>query len=137
LQGPSGRIQRTAIRDTVLARGGGPDGSSPVLVPKGTIVAINDFPKFHDPEVCGEDAGVFRPSRFEGNVLTWEFVPFFGGSRVCPAQQQVITQAIYLLVRMVRESEAVENRDPFMEYVEQIKMLCESRNGVKVALHPA
>jgi len=137
LQGPSGRIQRTAIRDTVLARGGGPDGSSPVLVPKGTIVAINDFPKFHDPEVWGEDAEVFRPSRFEGNVLTWEFVPFFGWSRVCPAQQQVITQAIYLLVRMVREFETVENRDPCMEYVEQIKMLCESRNGVKVALHPA
>jgi hypothetical protein len=43
----------------------------------------------------------------------------------------------YLLVRMVREPETVENRDPCMEYVEQIKMLCESRNGVKVALHPA
>lgn len=100
-------------------------------------MAINDFPKFRDPEVWGEDAGVFRPSRFEGNVLTWEFVPFFGGSRVCPAQQQVITQAIYLLVRMVREFEMVENRDPCMEYVEQIKMLCESRNGVKADLHPA
>jgi len=38
---------------------------------------------------------------------------------------------------MVREFEMVENRDPCMEYVEQIKMLCESRNGVKADLHPA
>jgi hypothetical protein len=38
---------------------------------------------------------------------------------------------------MVREFEMVENRDPCMEYDEQIEMLCESRNGVKVALHPA
>jgi hypothetical protein len=40
-------------------------------------VAIHDFPKFHDPEVWGADAEVFRPSRFEGKVLTWEFVQFW------------------------------------------------------------
>jgi cytochrome P450 monooxygenase len=137
LQGPSGRIARTAVRDNVLPRGGGPDGSSPVFVPKGTVVALNNFPKFHDPAIWGEDVKKFRPSRFEGKTYTWEFAPFYGGPRICPAQQHVITQAVYFLVRMTREFEMIENRDECLEYVELIKMLCESRNGVKVALHPA
>lgn len=137
LQGPSGRTQRVAVRDTVLPCGGGPDGSSPVFVPKGTIVALNNFPNYHDKEFWGDDVEEFKPSRFEGMKYTWEFTPFMGGPRICPANQQVITQAVYLLVRLVREFETIENRDECIEYVEMIKMLCESRNGVKVALYPA
>jgi cytochrome P450 monooxygenase len=137
LQGPSGRIARTAVRDTVLPRGGGPDGSAPVFVPKGTIVALNNFPLFHDRASWGDDVEEFRPSRFVGKTYTWEFAPFLGGPRICPAQQQVITQAVYLLVRMAQEFETIENGDPCPEYVELIKMLCESRNGVKVALLPS
>ena len=136
LQGPSGRFQRIAIRDTKLPRGGGPDGSFPVFVPKGTLVVVNNFPIFHDPGVWGDDVEEFRPSRFEGKVLTWEFTPFFGGPRICPAQQQVLTQGMYLLIRLVLEFEAMENRDPCLEYVELIKMLCESKNGVQVAFPP-
>jgi cytochrome P450 len=137
LQGPSGRIARTAVRDTVLPRGGGPDGSAPVFVPKGTIVALNNFSHFHDRAFWGDDDEEFRPSRFVGKTYTWEFAPFLGGPRICPAQQQVITQAVYLLVRMAQEFVTIENRDPCPEYVELIKMLCERRNGVKVALHPS
>ena len=53
---------------------------------------------------------------------------------MCPAQHQVLTQAVYLLVRMVREFERIENRDPCEDYVERTKMLTESANGIKVAL---
>lgn len=137
LQGPSGRFQRLAIRDTKLPKGGGPNGSFPVLVPKGSLVVVNNFPIFHDPEIWGDDVEEFRPSRFEGKVLTWEFTPFFGGPRICPAQQQVLTQGMYLLIRLVLEFEVMENRDPCLEYVELIKMLCESKNGVQVAFPPA
>ncbi|KAK5997697.1 Cytochrome P450 monooxygenase iccC [Cladobotryum mycophilum] len=135
LQGPSGIAQRVAIQDTILPRGGGPDGSSPVFVPKGTKVALNTFVGFHDPKIWGEDVESFRPNRFEGKVLKFEFVPFLAGPRICPAQQQVITQGVYLLLRLTREFETMENMDPYLEYVELIKMLCESRNGVKVAFH--
>lgn len=138
LQGPSGRVQRTAIRDTVLPHGGGPDGSSPVFVPRGTVVAVNVYPKYHDREFWGEDVEAYRPSRFEDTkISTWDFTPFLGGPRRCPAQEMVITQGVYLLVAMVREFETIENRDECLEYVERIKMLCESRNGVQVALHPS
>ena len=137
LQGPAGRNQRLAIRDTTLPRGGGPDGAFPVFVPKGTIVATNSFPGSRNQEVWGEDVETFRPSRFEGRTIGWEFTPFFGGPRICPAQQQVITQGTYLLLRLVQEFKAIENRDECLEYVEFYRMLGQSRNGVKVALHPS
>jgi cytochrome P450 len=72
-------------------------------VPKGTIVALNNFPHFHDGAFWGDDVEELRPSRFVGKTYTWEFAAFLGGPRICPSQQQVITQAMYLLVRMAQE----------------------------------
>lgn len=135
IHGSAGRLSRTAIRDTVIPRGGGPDGMSPVLVPKGQRVMLELYAKLNDPVVWGDDAHEFRPSRFEGRRLNWDFVAFSGGPRICPAQQQAITQAIYLLVRLVREFELLENRDPCLEYVEGVSLVSESKNGVQVALH--
>lgn len=66
--------------------------------------------------------------------MGWEFTPFLGGPRICPAQQQVLTQSVYLLVRMTRRFARIENRDTALEYVEMVRMTTESRNGVKVAL---
>jgi hypothetical protein len=59
---------------------------------------------------------------------------FFSGPRTFPAQQQVFTQAIYLLVRMSREFLRIENRDPVIEYVERYRVVTKSVNGVRVAL---
>ncbi|KAG5987136.1 hypothetical protein E4U43_005223 [Claviceps pusilla] len=134
VHGSSGRLSRTAVRDTVIPRGGGPDGTSPVLVPKGRRVMLDMYSKLHDPRVWGDDADVFRPSRFEGRRLAWDFVAFSGGPRICPAQQQCITQSIYLLVRLVREFPVMENRDPCLEFVEAASLVSESRNGVLVGL---
>ncbi|KAK2606257.1 hypothetical protein QQS21_003305 [Conoideocrella luteorostrata] len=115
LHGSSSRLVRTATNDTVLPCGGGPDGSHPVFVPKGTQVSLDLLSHLNDAEVWGNDVEAFRPSRFEGRVTKWEFVPFSGGPRICPAQQQVITQSVYLLVRMVREFETIQNRDPCLD----------------------
>lgn len=136
LQGPSGRIARTAIQDIMLPRGGGPDGTAPVFVQKGTIVALNTYAPNHWKDTWGEDVEEFRPKRWIGSRHTWDWTPFFGGPRICPAQQQVLTQAVYLLVRMASTFERIENRDLSLEYVELTKMLTESRNGAKVALYP-
>ena len=137
LHSPSNQSRRIAVCDTVLPRGGGPDGSSPAFVSQGTMVYLNNFPTMRDPDIWGEDVEAFRPTRFEGKLLGWEFTPFLGGPRICPANQQVISQSIYLLVRLVREFESIENRDECLEFVEGIRMLFESRNGCKIALHPA
>jgi hypothetical protein len=133
LQGPSGRVQRRAINDNILPIGGGPDGKAPVYVEKGTIVAMNLWGLHHDKDIWGEDANEFKPDRWVGKRTKWDFVPFLGGPRICPAQQQVYTHTTYLLVRLTQEFQAIENRDPVLEYVELVKMTTESRNGVKVA----
>ncbi|TVY84310.1 Cytochrome P450 monooxygenase lepH [Lachnellula suecica] len=136
LQGPSGRVQRIAKRNTILPVGGGPDGKAPVFVKNGTIVAINIWGLHHDKDIWGDDANDFKPERWVGKRPLWEFVPFIGGPRICPAQQQVLTQSIYLLVRLTRNFARIENRDTILGYVERVRMLTESRNGVQVALFP-
>ena len=137
LQGPSGRVLRTALRNTILPVGGGPDGQSPIFVEQGVVVALHLWGLHHDRDIWGDDVNEFRPQRWVDKRPMWEFVPFLGGPRICPAQQQVLTQAVYVLVRLVREFPSIENRDSTQEYVEFMKMTVESRNGVKIALLPA
>ena len=137
LQGPSGRVLRTALHNTILPIGGGPDGQSPIFVEQGAVVALNLWGLHHDVGIWGEDANEFKPQRWVDKRPMWDFVPFLGGPRICPAQQQVLTQAVYVLVRLVREFSSIENRDPTEEYIELTKMTTESRNGVKIALFPA
>jgi cytochrome P450 len=133
LQGPSGRSQTAAMRDTVLPRGGGKDGQSPILVKRGTHISSNIWAMHHDPDLY-PDPFVFKPERWVGKRLSWEFVPFLGGPRICPANQQVLTYATYTLVRLTREFASIENRDPVLQYVELTKMATRSRNGVKISL---
>jgi cytochrome P450 monooxygenase len=135
--GPAGRVFRAARCDTTLPRGGGPDGKSPVFVPKGTTVCSLTYHIHHDKDIWGDDADEFRPERWaEGSRNGWEFVPFLGGPRICPAQQQVLLQATYVLLRVVREFEWIENRDEIEKYVELQRMAIESRRGVMIALGP-
>ena len=52
---------------------------------------------------------------------------------MCPAQQMVLTHYAFILVRFLQEFESIENRDPEMRFIEEIKFAKKSRNGVKVA----
>ena len=56
---------REAVRDTVLPRGGGPDGTQPVFVPKGTNVRYQPWCMQRRRDLYGEDAEEFRPERWE------------------------------------------------------------------------
>ena len=139
--GPTGRQFRVARRDTVLPRGGGPDGAAPAFVARGTVICSIGYGTHHDRDVWGPDADEFRPARWaEAEEMDttgrppWTFIPFLGGPHVCPAQQQVIVQATYLLLRMVQTFESIECRDEVREYVEVQRMVIESRRGVQIAL---
>lgn len=66
----------------------------------------------------------------------WEYVPFLGGKRMCPAQQMVLTQTAYVVIRIMQEFREIENRDSEMEYVEKFHFTIESKNGVQVGLIP-
>ena len=129
----------SAVRDTVLPVGGGNNGGSPLFVEEGVVVALNVWALHHDKDIWGEDVNEFKPQRWEDKNPrpTWEFVSFLGGPRVCPAQQQVLTQIVYVLVRLVKAFSGIEHRDTTQEYIELTKMATESRNGVKIALFPS
>lgn len=129
---------RFANRDTVLPRGGGPDGLSPIYVSKGDIVAWSVFSMHRRFDIYGPDALEFRPERWapEENLRPgWGYLPFNGGPRICVGQQFALTEASYTTVRLVQEFGEVQDRDGG-NWVEQLNLTLASGNGVKVGMVP-
>ncbi|KAK8196854.1 cytochrome P450 52A12 [Phyllosticta capitalensis] len=99
---------RRCISDTTLPRGGGPTGESPIFVPAGTEVNYSVYVMHHRTDIWGEDAEDFKPERWEGRKPGWEFLPFNGGPRICLGQQFALTEASYVVVRLMQRFDAVE-----------------------------
>ncbi|MCJ1309137.1 hypothetical protein MMC25_002792 [Agyrium rufum] len=102
---------RTAIVDTILPTGGGPDRIAPVLVPKGASVAYSVYSMHRRPDLYGMDAELFRPERWDDDDLPlhqsstnakWGFLPFNGGPRVCLGMDFAMTEVAYTLVRLLQ-----------------------------------
>jgi cytochrome P450 len=55
---------RTAVVDTVLPRGGGEDGKSPIFIPAGKNVQWSLYTMHRRPDIYGEDAEEFKPERW-------------------------------------------------------------------------
>ncbi|KAK2042439.1 cytochrome P450 [Colletotrichum somersetense] len=105
---------RTALKDTSLPRGGGPDGNGRVGVPAGTQVIYSthvlqlrgDLNKFdHAP------AHEFFPRRWLNWAPNpWTYIPFNGGPRICIGQQMALTEMAYVLVRVFQRYRGVQLR---------------------------
>lgn len=103
---------RVATTDTTLPVGGGPDQTSPIAIRRGQIVAFNVYFMHRRVDLWGPDAGEFRPDRWaERTMPAWQFLPFLGGPRVCLGQQFALTEVGCVVVRFLREFEAVEPVD--------------------------
>ena len=74
---------RCAEVDTILPRGGGDDGQSPLFVPKGQSVQWSLYTMHRRKDFYGEDAEDFKPERWETLRPGWEYLPFNGGPRIC------------------------------------------------------
>jgi cytochrome P450 len=96
---------RTATQTTVLPTGGGPDGKSPVLIPKGSSVAFSIYSMHRRPDLYGMDAALFRPERWEEDMPSkydlvtakWTYIPFHGGPRSCPGSMYFRVDHLSLL----------------------------------------
>ena len=75
--------ERIALQDTTLPRGGGSDGTKPIFVRKGIQILIPLYAIQHRPDLWGEDAEDFKPERWQGRKIGWEWIPFGGGARKC------------------------------------------------------
>lgn len=124
---------RKCIRDTTLPLGGGPDGKQSIFVRKDDVVQVNKNVIHRDPDIWGPDAEKFRPERWEDLRPYWNFVPFGGGPRRCPAQMLVTVETSYVLARFMREYKHIEARDP-NPYVGVMRVGPSNKTGVQVAL---
>lgn len=136
LLAPADRIIRMCIKNCVLPCGGGSLGNDPIYLLKGTLVDFRSSVLHREKRFWGEDAEIFRPERwFEEDFRPkWEYIPFGGGARICPAQQMMLTHYAYILARFVSKFEILENRDPCFEFIAEFNLSKRSRNGVQVAL---
>lgn len=105
---------RVATKNTSLPRGGGKDHTEPVFIPKGQIVAYSVYATHRDSKYYGKDADTFRPERWfepETKKLGWAFLPFNGGPRICLGQQFALTEASYVLTRLIQTFPDLESFD--------------------------
>lgn len=106
----------------------------PITVIKGDTVMFNVYTMHRNPEVFGDDVDEFRPERWRDIRPFWNYLPFGGGARHCPAQQLGLFWVSYTMVRLVMEFKEMQNMDPEPEYVEMLKLNMESGNGIQVRL---
>ena len=80
---------REALVDTTIPRGGGPDGTTPLFVGKGTYVMYCTYAMHRDTSIFGPDALEFKPERWDNPNLRpgWGYLPFNGGPRICLARK--------------------------------------------------
>ncbi|GKT55949.1 cytochrome P450 [Colletotrichum tofieldiae] len=127
---------RVAARDTVLPRGGGANGLLPVVVRKGQTVNFSPY-LLHRRADVWEAALEFKPERWEGVRLDWNYVPFSGGPRICLGQQFALTEAGYLLVRLLQRFKSMEWLGPQGKPRKDIHFTMAPRDGVNVRLQYA
>ncbi|KAK0708675.1 cytochrome P450 [Lasiosphaeris hirsuta] len=127
---------REAACDTALPLGGGPDGRSPLFIKKGTPVLYNVYAMHRRTDIYGDDANAFRPERWDGLRPGWGFLPFNGGPRVCLGQQFALTEASYVITRMLQCFDSMQPKD-FSPWAELYSLVMTSKNGVIVSMTPA
>lgn len=124
---------RTAVKDTTLPLGGGPDGKSPIFIPKGTQVNYQVWVMHRREEYYGKDADEFKPERWESLRPSWQFLPFNGGPRICIGQQFALTEASYTTIRLLQAFASIEPRDS-RDYKELLTVTMAVRGGVQVGV---
>ncbi|MCJ1283495.1 hypothetical protein MMC26_002825 [Xylographa opegraphella] len=134
---------RTALKATTLPMGGGPDGSSPVLVRKGEAVGYSVYVLHRRKDIYGEDAELFRPSRWdpdnkEGPSLEkvgWNYLPFNRGPRVCPGQEFALLEASYTVIRLLQTFRGIQLADNTPAREKQtVTLVVANADGCKVIL---
>lgn len=84
---------RMAITDTVLPKDGGPDGQSPLFIPKKTVVQYYVSVIHRRKDLYGDDAEEFRPERLETIHPGWQYLPFNGWASPCSQNHAIECQS--------------------------------------------
>ena len=134
---------RTANKDTILPRGGGPDGTAPILVRKGEVVVFSQYVNARRKNIFGPDANDFRPERWEeqdsSNPYGWAYFPFNGGPRACLGQDFALMEVSYTIVRLLQAFATIrlpsgEKNEPIGTERQRLTLVLSSADGCRVEL---
>ncbi|PQE07107.1 cytochrome P450 alkane hydroxylase protein [Rutstroemia sp. NJR-2017a BVV2] len=118
-------IFRSALEDTVLPSGGGPDNIAPIFVPKNTLLFVCVWALHRDKAVFGLDAEEFNPDRWSKvKPKRWEYIPFGGGPRACMGREMGITESLYVLCRLAQRYEGLSACQNFQRAACKERVMC-------------
>ncbi|OGE53674.1 hypothetical protein PENARI_c007G02178 [Penicillium arizonense] len=129
--------RRSATRDTTIPRGGGPDGQDPVYVRKGQSVIYTTHVMQRRKDLWGPDAREFKPDRWANRKAGWEYIPFNGGPRICIGQQFALTEAGYVIVRLLQRFDKIEDVNPDQQIRYGLTLTSSPADLVTVRMHEA
>ncbi|KAH8702362.1 cytochrome P450 CYP4/CYP19/CYP26 subfamily [Talaromyces proteolyticus] len=127
---------RTATTDTCLPVGGGLNGTAPVYIKKGERVNYSVYGMQRRKDIWGPDADEYIPDRWASHRYGWEYLPFNGGPRICLGQQFALTEAGYVITRLVQMFDELVAVDPKEPVINQ-STLTSTAKQVRVRLHKA
>jgi cytochrome P450 len=135
---------RTALKDTTLPRGGGPDGLAPIGVRKDTVVVYSTmmmqrrrdlYPPISDS--FPYEPSEWVPERWETwSPKAWQYIPFSGGPRICIGQQFALLELAYTICRVLQVFPKLECRvDVEGVNILHSDLVLTPATGVKVGLY--
>lgn len=124
----------------MLPTGGGPDGTSPILVRKGEVVIFSQYVNSRKPNLYGSDAYDYRPERWATGELSnigWAYFPFHGGPRTCLGQDFAQMVISYTIVRLLLTFEDIslpsgEEIEPVGLERQKLSLVLASADGCRV-----
>lgn len=138
---------RIALKDTLLPRGGGPDGLAPIAVQAGTQIFIQHYPLHRCKDIFGEDADEFVPERWlppaddkKTQTLTWQMenlISFSLGKRVCPGKTMALKTMKYATVRLLQEFSDINDASGRTPWQEKCGVTMQSKHGAVVTMNRA
>ncbi len=125
---------RTANKNTFLPVGGGKNGDKRIFIRKGDTVLYQIHATQRDPTWFGADAEEFRPERWKTlRCTSFEYLPFNGGNRICLGQNMALTDASYVISRILQNFSGIENKDS-RPWKEGLNLTLSSGNGTHISL---
>ncbi|TGO20852.1 hypothetical protein BPAE_0261g00090 [Botrytis paeoniae] len=98
-------MNHIALRNTILLKGGGTDGESPIFAPKGTKIYTNQYALHRDEKAFGSNVESFKPDRWDSincKPIPREYMPFGGGPRAFVGQQKALVEAAYTVAKIAQ-----------------------------------
>jgi cytochrome P450 len=131
---------REAIKTTMMPTGGGPEGTSPMLIRKGELVVFSQYVNSRRKNLFGADADDFRPERWETGEMEnigYAYFPFNGGPRQCLGEDFAMMEIYYTIVRLlqtfpVMRLPAGEKIEPVGRERQRLTLVLSSAEGCRV-----